>query len=103
MFKYNMSASIMTILARSELRNALMDEWPSLVSTNINTIATETELVDAVASSTGRTQVEAREAVRNWMERQGLPPIDARADALRTWATDTWEDEGGSGRSQGHN
>ncbi|WP_196260451.1 hypothetical protein [Pelagibacterium limicola] len=101
MFKYDMDASIPKILARSELRNALMDEWPSLASTNINTIVTEAELVDAIASCTGRTPTEAREAVRNWMERQGLPPIDSRADTSRKRATETWEDEGGAGRSAG--
>ena len=101
MFKYEMDAGIPKILARSELRNALMSEWPSLVSVDINIIATEAELVSAVASCTGRTGVEACEAVRNWMERRGLPPIDARADTSRKRATETWEDEGGAERSAG--
>ncbi|WP_127144076.1 hypothetical protein [Pelagibacterium montanilacus] len=74
MFKYDMGAPIPTILARSELRNALMTEWPSLVATDINAIASETELVAAIAQCTGRNQGEAEEVVAQWMALKGLPP-----------------------------
>jgi len=96
MFRYDMSTSISKILAKSELRNALMDEWPSLEATNINAIEDEAELVGAVANCAGRTPIEATELVRNWLERQNIAPIDIKADRLRDRGNENWENEGGS-------
>lgn len=100
MFKYDMGATIVTILAKSELRNSLMEEWPNLVATNINAITTEAELATAVAMCTGCTPTEANEVVRNWMERQKVVPIDKKADLLRDRGNENWENEGGSSPPQ---
>lgn len=99
MLQYNMNAPMRAILEKSQLRNALMKEWPSLESIDINTIATETELVNAIARCTGRTTPEATVVVRNWMERHSLPPVDRKADRLHDRGKETWENEGGSNPS----
>ncbi len=96
MFQYDMNASMPTILAKSQLRNALMEEWPGLEVIDINTIATEAELVDAIAHCTGRTPREATMVVRDWMERQNLPPVYRTVDPPRDRGSERWEDDGGS-------
>lgn len=95
MFKYDMSGSMRSIRAKSALRNALLTEWPNLSDIDIGTLASEMDLADAVSLQTGRTASEAKQVVRNWMERQGLPPVSNGAEQLRNAAKENWENEGG--------
>ncbi|WMT92740.1 hypothetical protein [Pelagibacterium sp. H642] len=96
MFKYDMNGSMRSILAKSALRNELLREWPNLSDIDIGTIQTEMDLAEAVGLQTGRTKIEATQVVRNWMERQGLPPVARKAETFRNFANENWENEGGA-------
>ncbi|WMT92705.1 hypothetical protein [Pelagibacterium sp. H642] len=95
MFKYDLNGPMRSIVAKSALRNELLTEWPNLSDIDIGTIETEMDLAEAVGLQTGRTKVEAARVVRNWMERQGLPPVARKAEQLRDLANENWENEGG--------
>lgn len=95
MFNYDIEGPMAAILEKSALRKALLTEWPSLSVEDISAIKTEADLVETVGAKTGRTPAEAKQVVRNWMERHRLPPMDEKANDLLQSANENWENEGG--------
>ncbi|WMT92567.1 hypothetical protein [Pelagibacterium sp. H642] len=99
MFKYDVSGSVNSIRAKSALRQAALTEWPNLSEIDLDLLERELDLVDAVRTQTGRTTAEAKQVVRNWMERHGLPPVDA--EQLHNGSAHDWEKQGKSIRPRG--
>ena len=95
MFTYKQGEVVEASQKKARLRSAAKKEWPFLTSLELADVGSEWQLTNLVRSSTGRTEAEATQVVRSWMERQKMrPDIGSGATARRPLAD--WEAEGGA-------
>lgn len=91
MFAYQAGESTFAAQNKTALRSAAKKEWPFLTSLDLTMISSEPQLATMIKDRSGRTKSEADIVVRNWMERQNIPP-KLSAPSLPTISA--WENEG---------
>ena len=94
MFAYKEGEAPEASQEKTRLRSAAKKNWPFLMSRELAGVGSEQQLTELVRSCTGRTEADATQVVRNWIERQQRR-TDTRKETMAYRPTADWESEGG--------